>query len=166
VPYCPKCGTEVADGVRFCGNCGADAKGQPNVGAPPAKSEQVIFDQSGVFVSNSRYVTSGQTYAMAGVTSVKTYVEQPSRVGPVITMIIGALVAFGGIDTLFRGNPIVFVVGAGIFALGLWIFRKRVPIYSVVLHSASGEQKSSPSTNGEFIGKVVAALNQAIVARG
>jgi hypothetical protein len=91
---------------------------------------------------------------MAGVTSVKMYVEQPSRMGPIIAMVIGGLFILGGIGSLFRGNPIAFVFGVALFLLGVWIFKKRVPIYRVLLHSASGEQRSNPSTSREFIEQV------------
>jgi hypothetical protein len=126
----------------------------------------VLFDQSGVFVSNSRYITGGQTYAMAGVTSVKMSAEQPSRKGPVIAMILGGLFILGGMDSLIHGNPVVLLFGVLLFALGLWVFKKRVPIYSVFLRSASGEQRVNQSTVREFIEQIVAALNQAIVTRG
>jgi hypothetical protein len=161
------CGTEVPPASGFCGNCGARSVGNADAAARPAVSaEQVLFNQNGVFVSNSRYITAGQTYAMAGVTSVKMFVEQPSRTGPVITMILGGLLILGGLESLMHGNPLVLLVGVVLFALGLWIFKKRVPIYSVLLHSASGEQKVNQSTVRGFIEQIVAALNQAIVARG
>jgi hypothetical protein len=60
----------------------------------------------------------------------------------------------------------VLLFGVLLFALGLWVFKKRVPIYSVFLRSASGEQRVNQSTVREFIEQIVAALNQAIVTRG
>jgi len=167
MPFCSECGIEVPPTVRFCGNCGRDTVSNPMT---PAKSatptEQVIFNLHGVFISNSRYMSGGQTYAMAGITSVKMTMEQPSRTGPVISMVIGGLFILGGLGSLFRGNPFALLFGVALFLLGLWIFRKRVPIYRVVLHSSSGEQKATHSTIREFIEQVVAAVNQAIVTRG
>jgi len=82
-------------------------------------------------------------------------------------MIIGGIIILGGLDTLSRsGNPLTLLFGAALFALGLWLFKRRVPVYGVVLHSASGEQKPEPSTDREFIERIVVALNQAIIARG
>lgn len=167
MPFCASCGTEARPAASFCANCGKPANGSSSITAQPSPtSERVIFNQNGVFVSNSRYIVGGQTYAMAGVTSVKMFVEQPSRTGPVIAMAIGCIFALGGLNGVFRGNPLPFLFGAGLFLLGLWIFRKRVPIYSVVLHSASGEQRVNQSAAREFVEEILGALNQAIVARG
>jgi hypothetical protein len=38
--FCPSCGTQYADGARFCPNCGAPAPGAPPPGAPQAQPQQ------------------------------------------------------------------------------------------------------------------------------
>jgi hypothetical protein len=169
MPYCSTCGKEVQGAAGYCAGCGtsvAATASNVTVPKPSAADEQVIFNQNGIFVSKSRFIDGGQTYAMAGITSVKMYVETPSKIGPIVAMLFGVLFILGGLESLFRGNIIPFVFGLALFLLGLWIFKKRVPVYSVLLHSSSGEQKASGSQNKEFIGQVIAALNQAIVARG
>lgn len=169
MPFCATCGNEVPAAAGFCANCGTSAAGTSSnvtVAKPSVVSEQVIFNQNGIFVSKSRFIDGGQTYAMAGVTSVKMYVETPSIKGPIAAMVIGIFFLLGGLESLFRGNIAVFLFGVVLFSLGLWIFKKRVPVYRVLLHSSSGEQKASASQSKEFIEQVIAALNQAIVARG
>lgn len=120
--------------------------------------EKTFFNENGVSVSNARFIAQGQTYAMSGVTSVKSFRQEPSRKGPIILAIIGLIALTGG--------GTVTVVGLALIAgaVALWILQK--PEFSVLLSSASGEAKALTNKDGEFIGKVVAALNDAIVHRG
>jgi hypothetical protein len=68
-------------------------------------------------------------------------------------------------NSLPHGN-FELVLGIAVFLLGLWSFLKRESAHSVVIHSASGETKSSFSKAKAEIQKIVDALNQAIVIRG
>ena len=120
--------------------------------------EKTFFNESGVSVSNARFIAQGQTYAMSGVTSVKSFRQEPSRKGPIIMAIIGLIALTGGGTVTAVGLALI----AG--AVVLWILQK--PEFSVLLSSASGEAKALTNKDGEFIGKVVAALNDAIVHRG
>jgi predicted RNA-binding Zn-ribbon protein involved in translation (DUF1610 family) len=58
--------------------------------------EKVFFEYEGVRVTNTRFVVDGQTFAMNNVTSVKPFEKRPSRVGPVILIVLGVLSALGG----------------------------------------------------------------------
>jgi hypothetical protein len=133
---------------------------------PHAITEQVLLDKSGVFVSNSRFVYDGQTYAMSNVTSVKTGMQTPSKTGPFISMIIGGVIVLFGFSDFKDYGVVAMIIGLVIFFLGLIVFRSRVPTYFVILNSASGEHKSKPSVVLSDIEEIVAALNQAIVIRG
>jgi hypothetical protein len=44
-----------------------------------AMEEQVFFDNGDVTVTNARFISSGQTYVMSNITSVKSLVEDPSK---------------------------------------------------------------------------------------
>ena len=48
--FCPKCGKENSDGVKFCGSCGANIAvlntSSPAAAAPSASSEQMTFGKS------------------------------------------------------------------------------------------------------------------------
>ena len=121
-------------------------------------AEQTFLNENGVTVTNSRFLVPGQTYAMSGVTSVKSVRHNPSRKGPIICIVIGLLCLAGGKTTI--AGAILFL------AIGVtwWILVK--PKFSVLLHSASGEAEALTSKDEAFITRTVAALNEAIVVRG
>lgn len=120
-----------------------------------AAEEKVFLSDNGVVVSNSRFSTGGQTYAMANVTSVR-----PARAGMgmgIILIIIGGAIAAG---TDGGGKVLgVVLLAAGIVAI---IFRSAY----VILHTAGGEQRALESRDVKFVEKVVGAVNEAIVHRG
>ena len=113
--------------------------------------EKTFFNEGGVSVSNARFIASGQTYAMSGVTSVKSFREDPSRKGPIIMAVIGVLALAGGGTATVVG--LLLIAGAA----AMWFLQK--PIFHVLLSTASGESKAHSDKNGDFINKVVTALN-------
>lgn len=164
--FCGNCGTSVS-GQSFCPSCGTQVGVSQEVaqGATPTV-EQSLFDEAGIFISPSRFVSGSQTYAMSGVTSVGAGTEYPSKKGPLLAILIGAFIAFCGLITIAKGGIIALLLGAGILALGVMSWKKKLPVHSVLLRSASGEQKATSSTDVDLVQRIVTALNQAIVLRG
>lgn len=125
-------------------------------------SEKVFLDEGEVKVTQARFIVPAQTYAMAGITSVASLKQDPSRKRPNRVMIIGFIATLWGFSVSVSAG----VIGLLVLAAGMawWLLQK--PTYYVVLHSASGESRALKSKNGEWIARVVTALNDAIVARG
>ena len=121
--------------------------------------EHEFFRSENVMVSQTRFVTFGQTYAMSGVTSVKASSVSPSRTGPLIVGGIGMLCLFAG-----SAGPLIF--GAILLAIAALIWASQKPEYFVSLSVASGEVRALKSKDPRFIGDVIQALNECIVARG
>ncbi|MHB8165501.1 MAG: DUF6232 family protein [Sulfuricella sp.] len=121
--------------------------------------EKSFFNENGVGVSNVRFIAQGQTHAMSGVTSVKAFRKNPPRKALIFMGIMGVI-------ELGFGNTFMTVLGLAIIAgaVAMWLFTK--PKFSVMLSSASGESSALTSKDGEFISRVVGALNDAIVYRG
>jgi len=118
------------------------------------KEEQVFLNEGGVTVTNARFIVPSQTYAMSGITSVKSYEKTPSRKGPLTLIIIGFIV------TLYKLGAIIFIILGVIW----WIFQKIE--YQVRLSTASGEATALKSKDADWIIRVVNALNEAIIHRG
>jgi hypothetical protein len=121
-------------------------------------AEQTFFNSGGVTVTNARFIVPGQTYAMSGVTSVKSSRHNPSRIGPIILIVIGVIALAAGKNGIVAA--ILFLAGG----IAWWVLHK--PKYSVVLSSASGEAEALIHKDEAFISQIVKALNEAIIARG
>lgn len=121
--------------------------------------EKSFFNQGDVSVTNARFIVNGQTYAMNGVTSVKTGRKNPSRLGPIILGISG----LGVIGSESAGS---FIFGGAMIALAIFWWIRQKPEFSVVLSSASGEAQALTSKDVPFINGVIEALNNAIIHRG
>lgn len=118
--------------------------------------EKIFLDESGVKVTNARFVTMGKTHSMGGITSVSSYKIEPSKKYPLIVAALGVILL------LFK----LWVFGAILLVAGIAWFLSLKPEFSVILQSASGSEDALTDKNEEFIHRVVDALNEAIVHRG
>lgn len=116
------------------------------------EGEQVFLREGDIMVTKARFVTPGQTFAMSGITAVRTGVAPPNRTGPWILIGVGVCCAWG-LGTI----PII----GGI----VWMVKQK-PEYVVFLASASGESGAYASKDQDFVRRVADALNEAIIARG
>lgn len=120
-------------------------------------SETIFFQDNGVTVTNSRFVTTGQTHALAGITSVRRYVQTPNRTWPILLIIFG-LIGFN-IQDFKVIAPILLIAGIA------WLFLQKAT-HSVMISTAAGEVKALSDKNSNRITQIVDALNNAIIHRG
>jgi hypothetical protein len=118
--------------------------------------EKTFFQYEDVTVTNARFMVAKQTFAMSNITSVQASQKDPSRLGPIILLVIAGFCLMGGVWV-----GVLLLGGAGIL---WWVAEK--PTYHVMLTTAGGESSALSSKQREYIEKVVQALNDAIVARG
>lgn len=123
-------------------------------------NEQVFLNDRGVSVTNSRMIHEGQTYAMSGITSVKSFEKKPSRILPIILIIFGLMGMGAGKEAAALIIGLLFIAGG----IAAWILMK--PDYSVLLKSSSGEAKAYTSKDKDFVLRIIDAVNEAIVHRG
>lgn len=123
--------------------------------------EKIFLNENGTRVTNARFITPAQTYAMSGVTSVKKDVKPGSRVIAVVLALIGVFVLLASSG---RAGSVVF----GLISLcgGVYLACVTKEIYFVVIHSASGESRAMQSKDKGFIDRVIEALNDSIIERG
>lgn len=123
--------------------------------------ENVFFEGRDIRVTNSRFIVRNQTYAMAGITSVRAHEEPPNRLLPLLIIVVGVVLIF----TAGLGYKLL---GAAVVALGVFIWSKQRSIHVVLLCSASGEVRALSDAEDPTVDipAVVTALNDAIIHRG
>ena len=119
-------------------------------------AETVFLNENNVQVTNARFIVTGQTYAMNGVTSVKSVRENPSRTLPIILGILGLLLTLKGIA----------FVGILLIGVAIAMFKLKKARHIVVLNTSGGEVKALNSEDVDYIVRIVNALNESIIHRG
>jgi hypothetical protein len=169
---CEKCGTSVSG--QSCPSCGAQVAVSQDVAQDPTSPvEQCLFSESNIFISPSRLVATDRTYAISGITSVKTTLIEPSRGLPIIMIVLGVLFLVFGFTYLSQpaspSHPdgrVLVLVGVLLLLIGVVILKNLRPEYVGTFHLSSGEVENIARKDKELIVRLAAAINQAIVLRG
>lgn len=124
--------------------------------------EKTFFEHGDVKVTNSRFIAGGQTYVMSNVTSVKSFVQKPDKVGGIVLLIIGLVFVAIGLAATF-----LFYLGIVLVAVAAFVLNSsQKSVYHVMLTTSGGEVSALKTYQLDYITKVVNALNEAIVHRG
>lgn len=170
--FCSHCGGNLAfDGAKFCAHCGKPQSSTPGPVAvapsrgPDPPKEHTLLDEEMVTVTTTRFIVPGQTYPIAGITSIANTVD--SSMAPAGLVIVGiGIAAIGGSLGSTPGAGAVIVVGAVLLLAGVVGMTVSKSKHHVVLTTSAGEVRAFTSTDKDLINNVVVALNQAIVRRG
>ncbi len=117
--------------------------------------EKTFFEYEDVKVTNARFISGSQTYAMSNITSVKASEQKPKRFAGILVLVIGLAITIN--------TPVAGLVIAAAAAFYLYIQKTT---YHVMLATSGGETSALKTQQREYLDKVVSALNQAIVHRG
>ena len=117
--------------------------------------EQIFFESQDVMVTNARFVSGSQTYAMSNITSVKTFERKPKRFWSIFFLLIG-LVAVANAP----------IVGFLIAITAAVVLFKRKTVYHVMLSTSGRETSVLRTHQQEYSKNIVSALNEAIVYSG
>lgn len=117
--------------------------------------EKLFFEHNGVKVTNTRFISGGQTFAMSNITSVKSSEEKPKRLGGVLILLIG-LVTMASLP----------IIGGLISAAAIYYLIKLKPMYHIMLSTSGGESSALKTDQKEYLNQIVTALNEAIIYRG
>lgn len=118
--------------------------------------EQFFLQENGVTISQVRFVTPNQTFAMQGITSVAHNVFLPSKKWARLAMALGAFLGLIGVILLAAGTgTVIGLLGllAGVVTFGQGIVRLRdlKPYHQVILN-ASTTASASTTGGGGLIG--------------
>ncbi len=117
--------------------------------------ERTFFEYEDVKVTNSRFISGGQTYVMSNVTSVKPLEQKPSRLGGILLLLLGV----GVLATNF-------IFGLCIAAAAAYYLYQQKTVFHILLSTSAGETKALVTYQRDYLNKVIGALNDAIVSRG
>ena len=118
-------------------------------------TEKTFFEYESVKITNARFVVDGQTFAMSNVTSVNPLEQPPKRLIGIVLLVVGLFALF---ENAFFGVPVI--------AVALYYLYKQRAVYHVMLRTSGGETKALTTYQRDYLDKVIAALNEAIVYRG
>lgn len=130
--------------------------------------ETAFLNEGPVYVSNSKVVPHGTTYATANITSVSMGMK-PASVGCALALIIvGAVFALAALAAATQGGPGIaaLVLALSMVGGGIAWYRACKPTFRVVLASASGEREGLTSKDKSLVERVMAAISNAITHRG
>ena len=122
--------------------------------------EKVFFEYDDVKVTNTRFINGANTYAMAGVTSIKLREKKPSM-GDVLAFVVISLALMGFVDK----EPVALFPAIGSAVLAFFLYRKKKTLYAIILSTSGGESEGLLSNQIEYTKQLVDALNQAIIFR-
>lgn len=132
--------------------------------------EHSFLNDGGVYVSNTRIVIQGTTYATANITSVRKHIVPAKSGCAVVIVIFGALGAVGGLMTALGGNRsdqwTPFIMCAILLIAGILWLRSLHPTYHLMLATAGGERQGMTSNDEGVVDRVSSAITDAIVHRG
>lgn len=163
---CRECGESVSTEAAICPKCGAP-KQQP---APPPipiqHTEETIYSDTTVVVTNLRVIIGGATYPLRNLTSVKMQFTPPRLVKPVLLLIVGLMIllaAFMPFNEKAPAPPGVYIIAIAMIGCAiLWMYSAKTK-YHVALSSASGEIHAMTSTSKDYVERIILSVNQAMV---
>jgi hypothetical protein len=132
--------------------------------------EHVFLSEDNLYISNTKVILLGTTYATANLTSVQKRFTPASKGCATLLVVIGALMTLVSLGTVFSKDAgtgiMMLLIFGGIFAAGLAWLRSLKPTYHVVLASSSGEREGMSSKDGALVDRVIQAITDAITHRG
>jgi len=133
----------------------------------PQQSEQfaedVMMKNSLVTVTSTRVITGGTTYPVNSITAVTGIKHPASYTLPIFLILGGSILTLA---TFFVESYFFTFLGVVLSVLGIWLFCRLKPVYSVTVSMAGGQSDILASYDWGFISSVIEAINQAIIRRG
>ncbi|WP_192822789.1 DUF6232 family protein [Rufibacter sp. LB8] len=121
------------------------------------QQETVFFQDANVTVTQSRFISGGQTFAMRNISSVSNFHIKKSRAGAILLLMLGILMLF---SEATRGMGIALALAGGV-----WLYFTK-DSYAVRINSNSAEANGFVAKDRDYIQKILDAVNEAMVFRG
>ena len=132
--------------------------------------ERSFLNDGGIYVSNTRVIIQGATYATANITSVRKQIVPANRGCALVLAIVGGLGVISVLPLALGGRSgeewTPFLMCAILLVIGIVWFRSLRPTYHLMIATAGGERPGLSSSNEGIIDRVTVAIADAIVHRG
>lgn len=169
---CPRCNARLRiDGKT--GRCEAAGGRKPlahsetlvpdNVPTPSTSSteassskEKIFLADGSIRVTSAWFRVGSRRYAIEDIASVKQTYRPPRRAVPIFMAALGLLLVYLGTQ----------VLGVSLIILAVFWLGGQYDSYSVSLVTPHGKMRVFTSIDQEYISRIVAALNEAVVRRG
>ena len=133
-------------------------------------NEHVFLNEDSVYVSNTKVLLHGTTYATANITSVSKRFTPASKGCAILFVVLAAILTLSSLGAVFSKEPgaglMMLLICAGALAIGFYWLRSLRPTYHVILASASGEREGLTSKDHSLVERVIVATTDAITHRG
>jgi hypothetical protein len=129
--------------------------------------ERTFYADNNVLITNTRAVLFGSTFALANITSVRSWKSNKSP----LSLVMGILLIVTGIALAILTAVISGSVGCGgsMVLLGaplVGVYFLQNDWYYVKIGTAGGEVDAVMSKNATYVNALVEALNNGIIHRG
>lgn len=126
------------------------------------RSEITYYSDEGVRITSNRAIFFNTTYAMSNISSVTTAKKAPSRMAPILMIIVSIILTIVG----FYGDilPLV-IVGLILVVVGVLWFYFSSSVYHLLIRSAAGEVSVISSKDQKYIAQIANAINEAFIDR-
>ncbi|MBZ8179746.1 DUF6232 family protein [Oscillatoria salina] len=113
-------------------------------------ADSIFYDNGVVRVTRNMFEVPSTQFPIRNIAAVKTLIENPSRKGPIICIVLGVfLLIFYGLGLLLIG-------------LGIWWWRSQKSTYWIVVVSGGSESRAYASTDFKQIREIQSAVNSAL----
>jgi hypothetical protein len=121
-------------------------------------AEKVFYQKGGVTITSSRLIMHNKTYIMRNVSSFMISETKPSKVAPIVFIIIGCLSMIPDSEIRYAGLTVAMIGLA-------WLLLLRNE-YAVRISTNGGATNSLASKDKQDIQTIVNALHEAFIFRG
>jgi Family of unknown function (DUF6232) len=132
--------------------------------------EHVFLNDDNIYVSNTKVMLHGTTYATANITSVSKRFTPASKGCAILLVALGALAVIGALGSFKSSEAGASMMGllvtAAILGAGVLWLRSLKPTFHVILASAAAERQGLSSKDESLVNRVTVAINDAITHRG
>jgi tetrahydromethanopterin S-methyltransferase subunit F len=148
--YCPDCGEELADGVKFCSNCGieidpeTDTESVETAVSDAEEADQVTEADDGL--DTGRAITSGVMGILVGAVVAFAF----TNIGGTSILFIISLLGVGYF-LYSREETIKLVAGTGLYIMAIWMPLSPILFY---IPLAGAADQNTAAGAGQAIGSV------------